>query len=232
MRTFFLLAITTLVLQSSRIHAAAPVVFANPSATPALTPPSVGDEDNNPSYERQYTFEGKLVKIDNALFKKKSIVRLPRIIFTENRTAKIVSLQTTPFVTSVEILKGPLDVASQPIITALDEGHTVEVKVTAVDDEYVQLDARISFLKIDSVETDTVGGSTTHGGSTTQAPIHDNITRRVVRTVKLGETLQLNIPAFGKEKPVIFEYKITEIVASGQNCFKVDSSSTSTKARP
>ncbi len=37
----------------------------------------------------------------------------------------------------------------QPVITVLDEGYLVEVTITSIDDEYVQLDARFGFLTMD-----------------------------------------------------------------------------------
>lgn len=90
-------------------------------------------------------------------------------------------------------------------MTALDTGYAIETKISPLDDEHVQLDIRVELQEIDNVEVNT------WKGFSTQAPSLTTISRRVVRTVKIGETQTSIIPSVGKEKPMTFTYTIKKV---------------------
>lgn len=167
----------------------------------------------NKKHKRQYAFEcsyskhaKKFLKLDN-----RKLVSSPKLILEEDQTGKLEEISQSPFVTGVQKVgtTGTGVDAYQPIITVLDEGYTIEVKITRLDEQHVQLDAQIEFKNIDSVQTIEVGERTT------QSPIQSTISQRVVRSVTLGDKQKLIIPAFGKQKAKLFEFQITELTQNG-----------------
>lgn len=161
-------------------------------------------EEEKPS-KVQYVLECRLLTTNGKLLSDEKVIADPRLIISENRPAKIERLSQSPFVTGVTVVGKSEDEegALQPVITVLDEGFSLEAEVVAIDDQHVQLDASLTLQKINGVEEVDLGRCKT------QAPIHNKITRRILRAVRLGEKLKIEIPTAGKEKSLVFEYSIS-----------------------
>ena len=207
MRTLFLAAFAVIALLSIDPTATFSQTVIKPIATAPETALRPITEDRETKSQRQYVFECQLSEEKSKLLKSERIIADPRIIVTENREAKLERISQKPFVTSVKIVgtsKSGEDVY-QPVITVLDEGYRVTVNMSSIDDKQVQVDIRLEMLTISEVDTVKVSERTT-----TQAPTHNSVTQRIVRIVKLGETLRQVVPVSIKEKPLTFEYTVKE----------------------
>jgi len=227
MREYSIIVIATLLLQSCSIAVAQ--LSSQPSAPAWQAILKAQNETRDLSTSRQYSFACSCTKKNNKFFgrKSKQAIRTPGMIVTEGRPAKLEKTSQSPFVTGAQKV-GQTKTgtnAYQPIITVLNEGYTVEVTIKALDEQHVQLDARFGWEYISSVET------VTFGEHTTQSPTNNSITQRVVRAVRLGDTLKLEIPAFGNEKPMTFEYTIREVEGPELNHSSTNRSQTQVPSR-
>ena len=91
------------------------------------------------------------------------------------------------------------------MLTALDQGHSVEVTIKPLDQQHVQLDATFSFTTIADPEVVDVGERKT------QAVTSGTFSQRIVRTVALGEKLELAMPSLGSKRTTVIEYSIAEL---------------------
>lgn len=161
------------------------------------------------SDKRQFVFRCATIKNVapmGVLGKEKSASQ--KIIAIEDQPAKLERLSQRPFVTGaleVDQKTAAGEASYQPIVTALDQGNSVEVTIKSLDENHVQLDASFSFTRIAEPKEIAVGKRNT------QAVTNSTITRRVVRTVRLGEKLELPIPAVGADGASVIEYSIAEL---------------------
>lgn len=162
------------------------------------------------SKKRQFVFEcvthQKSSLAQQAMGKQKPASQ--KIIAVEDKPAKLERNSQRPFVTGVQEVDEKTaagDASYQPILTALDQGHSVEVTIKPLDKQHVQLDATFSFTQIADPEVVDVGERKT------QAVTSGTISQRVVRTVELGETCKLQMPTLGSDKATIIEYSIAEL---------------------
>ncbi len=112
----------------------------------------------------------------------------PTITVGEGTTASVGSHASRPFVTGLR--KNP-DGMAIPIITVLDEGTTIEVRVTPLANRRVQLDATFEQTTIDGEEEVESPFQTEEERETLQAPEVSSQSRRVVRAVELGDTVKI-----------------------------------------
>lgn len=217
MRTLAILAVSTIVFLGSNPVAAQVQLNPNPNSAvklESMAPPwkailAAKAGGATKSDKRQFVFECSTKvqknKLQEAIVNQKKPSQ--KIIAIEDKPAKVERLSQRPFVTgALECDKTAAGEASyQPILTALDQGNSVEVTIKPLDKQHVQLDASFSFTTIDEPEAVAVGERNT------QAVTNNTITQRVVRTVRLGETCELKMQTLGSNKATVIEYSIAEL---------------------
>lgn len=117
----------------------------------------------------------------------------PAITVREGQPATCSTLSQSPFVTGV---RKDTDGTVEPVVTILDEGSTVEVVVTSLGDTQVQIDASYEQSTICDVQQITNPALDEESGTrTTQAPQVCTQTCRIIRSVTLGDTVEVECPA-------------------------------------
>ena len=204
MRALFHLAAMVLVFQTTSLALAQMKTQANRPAWQTVLEAKA--EQDSASGKRQYVLECKLSTAGKQL-KDATVIADPRLIVSENQPAKIERLSQSPFVTGVTVVgdSNTDETALQPVITVLDEGYTLKVQVAAIDQTHVQLDASLTLQQISDVEEVALGRCTT------QAPVHNTVTRRILRAVRLGERQQVKIAAAVKDESIVFAYTVKQV---------------------
>jgi len=116
----------------------------------------------------------------------------PAITVREGQPATCSTLSQRPFVTGV---RQPTDGDVEPVVTIVNEGSTVEVVVTPLSDTQVQIDAsyqQCSICNVDEVTSPATSDNSTP--PTTQAPQVCTQSSRVIRSVTLGDTIEVTCP--------------------------------------
>lgn len=119
--------------------------------------------------------------------KEKTVLSRPAIMVAEGEKASCSIHSSSPFVTG---LKSTGEHKTQPVITVLDNGINLEVEVTSLRENEVQLDAKVETTSVGKVEM--VPSAVNKEGeqpATFQAPEQCFHARRKVRAVKLGESV-------------------------------------------
>lgn len=119
-------------------------------------------------------------------------VAAPSITVREGQPATCSTLSQTPFVTGVRQLK---DGEAEPVVTIVSEGSTVEVVVTPLGETQVQIDASYQHCSVCNVEEVTSPATSDNATpATTQAPQVCTQRSRIVRSVTLGDTIEVKCP--------------------------------------
>ncbi len=173
----------------------------------ATVPPAVNHDATAKKDVRQFVVRCQLVTdqgADNA-----KIISSPRIVVHEGQSAT-VSMQTeTPFVTGIrKDREGLLD----PIITNLKAGIELTVMVTPLDGKRVQVDAMVQHATIDKVEEVTIPAGDGENNTTTLQTLESVVhARRLVRTLSLGETVELRCGPSSTQADLTAQLTIDEI---------------------
>ncbi|MCO6048118.1 type II and III secretion system protein [Aeoliella sp. ICT_H6.2] len=121
------------------------------------------------------------------------LVSAPHIVVTDGQEGHIATEAERPFVTAVR----PGESGEvKPVVTRIREGTTGKVTVQTLDDEHAHVD--VSFSVSNVARTDVLEGSP-EGGPATQAPMLKTSAWRVVRTLELGETIEIRDTKSGEE---------------------------------
>lgn len=119
-------------------------------------------------------------------------VAAPTITVREGQPATCSTLSQTPFVTGVRQVE---DGEAEPVVTIVNEGSTVEVVVTPLSETQVQIDASYQHCSICNVEEVTSPATSDNASpATTQAPQVCTQRSRIVRSVTLGDTIEVKCP--------------------------------------
>lgn len=163
--------------------AAAPIALATANASDVGAIRAVATVKAPSSEPRRYTVKMRMTEGG-----REKDLAAPTICVDEGASASVKSGSSRPFVTGV---RKSHEGMAQPIITVLDEGTTIEVRVTPLANRRVQLDATIEQTTIDADKEVESPFQTEEERETLQAPEVSSQSRRVVRAVELGETVKL-----------------------------------------
>ena len=119
---------------------------------------------------------------------RRSIVRTPRLTLVDSQETTIVDKSESPFVIATQKIVGTLNVAHQPVIEVLTEGLAATIKVSRIDDEWLRLDATVEESWIEGRNNKIVAGT-----MTLQAPVGASATRRFIKTIRLGEVVEIKL---------------------------------------
>lgn len=118
------------------------------------------------------------------------LLAAPSIVVTEGHEGHLAIEGERPFVTGVKI--GADGSSASPVITRIREGIQAKVTVTALDDEQVLVDAAFTVATINKVEMLQAKNA---DAPVTESPILSTTGWRTVRTVRVGESIELKEPS-------------------------------------
>lgn len=182
MRQVIALALVLTGLFSPTSAADEPAILPAPAAEVVATPAPLPEVKPSP-VAKQFVIKCELYAQDAQANAK--LLDVPHIVVTDGQEGHIATEGERPFVTAV--LPGD-NGEVKPVITRIREGTTGTVTVQSLDDEKVHVD--VSFSVSNVAHTDVLQGPE-EGAPATQAPMLKTDAWRVVRTLVLGQTIEI-----------------------------------------
>lgn len=159
-----------------------PAILPAPKAEVITTPAALPETQPSP-VAKQFVIKCEIYAQDAKT--KSKLVAAPHIVVTDGQEGHIATECERPFITAVR----PSDTGEiKPVITCIREGTTGTVKVQSLDDQKAHVD--ISFSVSNVAHTDVLQGPE-KGAPATQAPMLKTDAWRVVRTLELGQTIEI-----------------------------------------
>ena len=124
----------------------------------------------------------------------KTDLQAPKLLIDEGQSATLRDQKQRAFVTSVNTSKHGDKTITQPMITVLTEGLSLDAKVRSADEDHVSLDLTIAESKITKVEEQQI-----NDGVRVQSPSSECNATRIFLTVRLGEKTKLPWGIDGKQ---------------------------------
>ncbi len=117
-----------------------------------------------------------------------SVIQAPRVTVLDGQKCAINDLSQSPFVVSVQRIRGPFAEALQPVIQVIDEGLKLQLQPQVSDNDSVQLDCELTWSRILDVDTFTFDLEGDNG-ATIQIPDVEVTRLKAAARVPAGETL-------------------------------------------
>ncbi len=130
-----------------------------------------------------------------------NLMQAPKVTIFPGQQAVVKDTTQRPFVTSVKRITNEQGTALQPIITILEEGISMQIRVSHSEGERMQIDSNVTMGEIRDVDEFTFESGGEDAGTTVQIP---ELLERVVRVSSAlndGQSLLID-PHFSKEKTV------------------------------
>ncbi|WP_425398779.1 hypothetical protein [Aeoliella sp.] len=165
----------------SPTEAQEPAILPAPPAEAIVAP---APQNSPPSpVAKQYVIKCEIFAQDAK--EESKLLAAPHIVVTDGQEGHIATQAELPFVTG---MRSSDSGEVKPLVTRMREGTTGTVTVQSLEDEKVHVDASFSVSHV--ARTDTLQGST-KGTPATQAPLLKTDAWRVVRTLELGESIEI-----------------------------------------
>ena len=130
-----------------------------------------------------------------------NLMQAPKVTIFPGQQAAVKDTSQRPFVTSVKRITEGEATALQPVITVLEEGVSMQIRVSTTEGDRMQVDSHVTMGEIGEVDEFTFDSGDQLSGTTVQIP---ELLERVVRVSKAlegGQSLLID-PHFFTEETV------------------------------
>ncbi|MFC1758709.1 hypothetical protein ACFL2H_08065 [Planctomycetota bacterium] len=121
-----------------------------------------------------------------------NLMQAPKVTVFPGQQAVVKDTSQRPFVTSVKPVEGEHGTAMQPVITVLEEGLSLKIRVSVLGEDAMHVDTSVTIGEIGDVDEFTFETAEQANGTTVQIPEYLQRIVRVSKNLREGKSLLID----------------------------------------